>query len=114
VLKTLWIRLVSLIILLVLLLHVLVEWWRVQGLTEARTLEKCMLGLWVHRVLFVQELVELLLLVPRLLAVRVVLDSHDSIVWLALSGRSQVVPLAFVVGAMIIVALAPSIVVVLG
>jgi hypothetical protein len=50
----------------------------------------------VHRALLVQDLLELILLVPRLLATRVALHSHDVTVWLALSGGFRVVPLAFV------------------
>jgi hypothetical protein len=36
-----------------------------------------MLGLQVHWTLLVQDLLELVLLVPRLLAVRIALDSYD-------------------------------------
>jgi hypothetical protein len=51
-------------------------------------LEEHVLGLQVHQVLLVQDLVILVLLVPRVLAVRVALNIYDFIVWLALSGGS--------------------------
>jgi hypothetical protein len=54
--------------------------------------------------LLVQDLLELILLVPKLLAMRVALYNHDFMVWLSLSGGFRVVPLAFV-GAVAIVAL---------
>jgi hypothetical protein len=46
--------------------------------------------------MFVQDLLKLTLLIPRLLATRIALNSHDLIIWLALSGWFRVVPLAFV------------------
>jgi hypothetical protein len=52
------------------------------------TLEECVLGLQVHWALLVQDLLVLVQQVPRLLSVRVTLNSHNFIVWLALSRRS--------------------------
>jgi hypothetical protein len=76
----------------------------IERLAEADALDECVLGLGVHRALLVQDLLELILLVPQLLAMRVALYSHDFMVWLALSGGFQVVLLAFV-GAVAVVAL---------
>ena len=55
----------------------------------------------MHWALFVQDLLELILLIARLLAARVALNSHDSIVWFALF---VVIPLAFA-GAVVVVSL---------
>jgi hypothetical protein len=63
-----------------------------------------MLGLRVHRALLVQEFLKLSLIVTRLLALRIVLNSRDFMVWLACLGVLRVVPLAFV-GVVIVVAL---------
>jgi hypothetical protein len=51
----------------------------------------------------VQDFLKLSLIVPRLLAPRIALDSRDFVVYLAFSGVSQVVPLAFV-GVVVVVA----------
>jgi hypothetical protein len=76
--------------------------------------KECVLELQVHRALLVQDLLELILLVPRLLTMRVVLYSHDFMVWLALLGGFQVVSLAFVeavaIVALVIVALGEALV----
>jgi hypothetical protein len=77
VLVTLRPQLVSLLILFVLPLFILVRKRCVEGLSEADELEEGMLGLQVHWALLVQDLLELVLLVPRLLAVRIALDSYD-------------------------------------
>jgi hypothetical protein len=69
---------------------------------EADALEECVLGVRVHRALLVQDLLELVLLVSRLLPAGAALDSHDLIVSLALLGRCRVVPLAYV-GVVVIV-----------
>jgi hypothetical protein len=61
----------------------------------------------------VQDLVELLLLVPRLIDSRVAINSRDETVWLALSGGSRVVPLALV-GTVVVVPFAPVVIVALG
>jgi hypothetical protein len=44
----------------------------------------------------VQDFLKLCVIVPRLLATRIALDSRDFLVWLALSRVSQVVPLTLV------------------
>jgi hypothetical protein len=77
VLETLRPRLVSLLILLVLPLFIIVGKRCVEGLAEADALEEGMLGLWVHRALLVQDLLELVLIGPRPLAMRVALNSGD-------------------------------------
>jgi hypothetical protein len=63
-----------------------------------------MLGLQVHRALLVQDFLKPSLIVPRLLAPWIVLNSHDFVVSLAFSGVSRVVPLVFV-GVVVVVAL---------
>jgi hypothetical protein len=50
----------------------------------------------VHRALSVQDFLKLSFIAPRLLATRIALDSHDFLVWLALSGVSRVVLLTLV------------------
>jgi hypothetical protein len=50
----------------------------------------------VYRALFVQDFLIVQVVVPRLHATWVALDSRDFMVWLALSGIPRVVPLAFV------------------
>jgi hypothetical protein len=65
----------------------------------------------VYRALFVQDFLELCVIVPRLLAMRIALNSHDFLVWLALLSVSRVVPLPLVEVA---VAVALPIVVALG
>jgi hypothetical protein len=50
----------------------------------------------VYQALFVHELVIFQVVVPRLLATRVALYSHDFMASLALLGGPRVVPLAFV------------------
>jgi hypothetical protein len=67
----------------------------------------------VHRALLVQDLYELLLLAPRLLALRVAVNSRDEIILLVLLGGSRVVPPAFV-GAIVVVPFAPVVGVPLG
>jgi hypothetical protein len=57
------------------------------------------------------DLLVVRVVVPQLLAMRIALDSRDFMVWLALSGVSRVVPLAFVVVA---IAIALLVVVALG
>jgi hypothetical protein len=106
-------RLVSLIILLVLVLSDLIGERCVQGLAEADALEQCMLGLRVHWALLVQDLVELVLLVPHLLALWFAIHNRDEIVGLVLSGRSRVVSLALV-EAVVVIPLALVVVAVLG
>jgi hypothetical protein len=59
--------------------------------------------------LLVQDLLELILLVPLLLATRIALYSHDFMVWLALLGGFRIVPLAFV-GAVAVAALGEALV----
>jgi hypothetical protein len=44
----------------------------------------------------VQDFLKLCVIVPRLLATPITLNSRDFLVWLALSGVPQVVPLALV------------------
>jgi hypothetical protein len=65
----------------------------------------------VYRALFVHDLLIFRVVVPRLLATRVALDSHDFMFWLTLLGVPRVVPLAFVEMA---VAIALLVVVALG
>jgi hypothetical protein len=69
------------------------------------------LGLQVHRASFVQDFLKLSLIAPRLLARLVVLNSHDFLVWLALSGVPLVVPLAPI---KVVVAIALLVIVALG
>jgi hypothetical protein len=57
------------------------------------------------------DLLVLRLVVPRLLATRIALDSRDYMVWLAFLGVPRVVPLAFVE---VVVAIALLVVVALG
>jgi hypothetical protein len=54
------------------------------------------LRLWGYQALFVHDFLIFQVVVPRLLATQVALDSRDFMVWLALSGVPQVVPLAFI------------------
>jgi hypothetical protein len=61
---------------------------------EADALKEHMSRLRVHQALFVQDFLKLSDIVPRLLVTWVALNSHDFLVWLALSGVPQVVPLA--------------------
>jgi hypothetical protein len=68
----------------------------VERLVEADAFEECWLGLRVHQALLVQDLLELILLVPQLLATQVALYSHEFMVWFVLSGGFLVVSLAFV------------------
>jgi hypothetical protein len=70
--------------------------WNVERLANADALEERMLGLQMHQALLVQDFLKLSLIVPRLLASRFALNSGDFMVWLAFSGVSRVVPLAFV------------------
>jgi hypothetical protein len=56
-------RLVSLLVVLILPLFILIRERCVEGLAEADALEECVLGLWVHRALFVQDVLELILVV---------------------------------------------------
>jgi hypothetical protein len=53
--------------------------------------------------LFVQDFLELCVIVTRLLTTRIALNSRDFLVWLALSGVPRVVPLALVEVAIAIV-----------
>jgi hypothetical protein len=73
-------QLVFLLIFLVLPLFVLIRERRVERLAKANALEECVLGLRVHQTLLVQDLLELILLVPQLLAMRVALYSCDFMV----------------------------------
>jgi hypothetical protein len=74
-------RLIALIIILLILpLAVLIREWSVECLVEADTLEERMLGLRVHRALLVQDFLKLILIVPRLLASRIALNSRDFMV----------------------------------
>jgi hypothetical protein len=57
-------RLVSLLIVLVLSLFFSIRERCVEGLAEVDALEECVLGLRVHQVLLVQDLLKLILLVP--------------------------------------------------
>jgi hypothetical protein len=59
-----------------------------------------MIGTWMPWAFLLQELFELLLRCC-LLASRGMIHSRNEIVWLALSGRTRVVPLAFVVAVII-------------
>jgi small-conductance mechanosensitive channel len=63
---------------------------------EADALEERVLQLRVYRALFVQDFLKLCVVVPRLHATRIALNSHDFLVWLALSGVPRVVSLALV------------------
>jgi hypothetical protein len=65
----------------------------------------------VYRALFVHDFLELRVVVPRLLATQIALDNCDFLVWLALSGISQLVPLTLVE---VVVAIALLVVVALG
>jgi hypothetical protein len=65
----------------------------------------------VYRALFLQDFLELCVIVPELLAMRIALNSHDFLVWLALSSVPRVAPLALVVVA---IAIALLVVVALG
>jgi hypothetical protein len=78
-------RFVSLLVVLVLPLFVLIREKCVERLAETDALEECMLGLRVHRALLVQDLLEPILSVPRIIAMRVALYSRDFMVWLKLS-----------------------------
>jgi hypothetical protein len=78
---------------------------------EADGLEERVLGLHVHRATFVQDFFKLSLIAPQLLASWIALNSHDFLVWLALSGVPRVVPLALV---QVVVAGALLVVVALG
>jgi hypothetical protein len=65
----------------------------------------------VYRALFVHDFLELGVVVPRLLAMRIVLN--DFLVWLALSGVPRVVPLALVkltIALLVVVALGEAVV----
>jgi hypothetical protein len=57
-------------------------------------------GTWMPRALFLQELLELLLR-RRLLAPRRTIDSCDDIIWLSFPGWTRKVPLAFVIAVVI-------------
>jgi hypothetical protein len=107
-------QLVSLLIFLVLPILVLIRERCVDSLAEADALEECVLGLQVHWALLVQDLLELIPLVPRLLATPVALYSHDFMVCNALSGGFRVVPLASVgavaVAALVVAALGEALV----
>jgi hypothetical protein len=63
---------------------------------EVVTINCRMIGTWMPRAFLLQELLELFLR-RRLPASQGTIHSHDEIIWLALSGWSQIVPLAFVV-----------------
>jgi hypothetical protein len=78
---------------------------------DSDALEERVLPLRVYRALLVHDLLVFRVVVPRLLATRVALDSRNFMVWLALSGVPRVVPLAFVE---VVVAIALLIVVALG
>jgi hypothetical protein len=64
VLETLGPLLFLLVILLILPICILVGRRGLEGLAEADALEECMLRVHVHRALFAQDLLELVLLVP--------------------------------------------------
>jgi hypothetical protein len=59
-----------------------------------------MIGTWMLWTFLLQKLLELLLCC-RLLASRRTIHSHDEIIWLALSGWTRKVPLAFVVAVVV-------------
>jgi hypothetical protein len=65
----------------------------------------------VYWALFVHDFLELCVVVPRLLSMRIVLDNRDFLVWLAFSGVPRVIPLAL---GEVVVAIALLAVVVLG
>jgi hypothetical protein len=96
------------LVLLVVILGFLVRWLlallTTTGVSECPpevvTVDGCMIGTWVPWAFLLQELLELLLR-HRLLASRGTIHSHDEIIWPALSGWTQIVPLAFVVAVVI-------------
>jgi hypothetical protein len=59
-----------------------------------------MIGIWMPWAFLLQELLELLLR-RQLLASRGMIHSRDEIIWLALSGWTRIVPLAFVVAVVV-------------
>jgi hypothetical protein len=63
---------------------------------EVVTINCHMIGTWMPWAFLLQELLELLLH-RRLLASRGMIHSREEIIWLALSGWTQIVPLALVV-----------------
>jgi hypothetical protein len=63
---------------------------------EADALEERVLQLRVHRAFFVQDFLKFCVIVPRLLATQILLNSGDFLVWLVLLGVPQVVLLALV------------------
>jgi hypothetical protein len=69
----------------------------------------------VYWALFVHDFLIFRVVVPQLLAMLLALDSRDFMVWLALSGISRVVPLAFVevaiaIALLVVVALGKAVV----
>jgi hypothetical protein len=68
---------------------------RAKGALQLKAVDRCVFGVDAPRALLLQEFFKLLLR-GRLLAPRRTFHSHDEIVWLALSGRTRKVPLAFV------------------
>jgi hypothetical protein len=63
---------------------------------EVVTINCHMIGTWMPWALLLQELLEFLLR-RRLLASRGTIHSRDEIIWLALSGWTRIVPLAFII-----------------
>jgi hypothetical protein len=64
--------------------------------SEVVTINCRMIGTWMPWAFLLQELLKLLLHC-LLLASRGTIHSHNEIIWLALSGWTRIVPLAFVV-----------------
>jgi hypothetical protein len=62
--------------------------------------DSSVVGTWMPRALFLQELLELLLR-RRLLALQRTIDSRDDIIWLSFSGWTRKIPLAFVVAVVV-------------
>jgi hypothetical protein len=78
-------RVVPIIVFLSFLIIILVERFGVESLAKVVALLGGVLGVWVPRALLVEELVEVLLHVVRLLTMRLALHRRDNIVWIALS-----------------------------
>jgi hypothetical protein len=109
-LKTLevsWNSIVLLIILLlafILVIGLTIDGVSNEGLAETVALPSRVLGVWVPWALLVEDLIETLSCVAGLLAARWALNCRDKIVSLALSAWTQVVLLALVVVATVVVA----------